>query len=106
MCLIHHSQFHHLCPAQIWPSSATKPQRSPNQHRDIIYGASIQNPLEEDTSPSLDAAGIKRIQGIVGKLLYHARSVKKKLLTTLRYIGSEQAKAIQANNKAANHLLN
>ena len=28
-----------------------KPQRSPHQHREIIYGASIQNPLKEDTSP-------------------------------------------------------
>ena len=39
------------------------PQRSPHQHRKIIYRASIQKPLEEDTSPSLDAAGIKHTQG-------------------------------------------
>ena len=70
-----------------------------------MYGASIQKPLEEDTSPSLDAAGIKRIQGIVNTVIYHAQAVNNKLLTTLRSIGSEQAKSIQATNKAANHLL-
>ena len=48
-----------------------KLQQSPHQHREIIYGASIQKPLEEDTPPRLDAAGIKRIQGIVGTVLYH-----------------------------------
>ena len=55
----------------------SKPQRSPHQHRKIIYGASIQNPLEEDMSPRLDAAGIKRIQGIFVTVLYHDQAVKK-----------------------------
>ena len=82
-----------------------KTQRSPHQHRETIYGASIQKPLEEDTSPSLDAAGINRIQVIVGTVLYHARAVNNKLLTTFSSIGSEQAKATQSNNKEANHLL-
>ena len=52
-----------------------KPQRLPHQHHVIIYGASIQKPLEEDTPPRLDAAGIKRIQVNVGMVLYHAREV-------------------------------
>ena len=82
-----------------------KPQRSPHQHREIIYGASIQKPLEEDTSPSLDASGIKRIQVIVGTVLYHALEVNNKLLTTLSSIGSEKSNATQAINKAANHLI-
>ena len=82
-----------------------KPQHSTHQHRKNIYGASIQKTLEEDTSPSLDAADIKRIQGIVGKVLYHARTVKNKLLATLSSIGSEQSKATQATNKADNHLM-
>ena len=82
-----------------------KPQRSTHQHHKIIYGTSIQKPLEEDTSHRLDAAGIKHIQGIFGMVLYHARAVNNKLLTNLSSIGSEQAKATQATNKAANHLL-
>ena len=82
-----------------------KPQQSPHQHREIIYGASIQNPLEEDTSPSLDAPGIKLIQGIFGTVLYHAQEVNNKLLTTLSSIGSELTRASQATNKSANYLL-
>ena len=42
------------------------------QHLEIIYGASIQKPLEEETSPILYADGIKRIQGIVSTVIYHA----------------------------------
>ena len=82
-----------------------KPHRSPHQHRKIIYGASIQKPLEEDTSPILYAAGIKRTQGIVGTVLYHARAVNNKILATLRSISSEKSKATQATNEADNHLL-
>ena len=83
-----------------------KPQCSPHQHREIIYGAIIQKPLEEDTSPRLYAAGIKHIQGIFGTVLYHARAVNNKLLATLSFIGSEQSKSTQATTKAANHLMN
>ena len=82
-----------------------KPQFSPHQHRVIIYGASIQNPLEEYISPRLDAAGIKRIQVIVGTVLYHARALNNKPLTTLSSTGSEQSKATQATNEVSNHLL-
>ena len=49
-----------------------KPQRSPHQHRKVIYGARIQKPLKEDTSPILDDTGIKHIQEIFGTVLYHA----------------------------------
>eukprot|EP00804_Cyclotella_cryptica_P027241 CCRYP_014349-RA/>CCRYP_014349-RA protein AED:0.16 eAED:0.16 QI:0/0/0/1/1/1/3/0/1022 len=56
-----------------------KPQHAPHKHREIIYGAKEQLLPDRDTSPPLDAAGIKRIQGIVGSLLYYARAVDNKL---------------------------
>ena len=101
----HHGKLHTATPAQIWPSSATQtsaitPPVSQNHIR-----ARIQNPLDEDTPPRLDAAGIKHIQGIVRTVLYHSQAVNNKLLTTLSSIGSEQVRATQATNKAANHLL-
>eukprot|EP00804_Cyclotella_cryptica_P006732 CCRYP_015694-RA/>CCRYP_015694-RA protein AED:0.28 eAED:0.29 QI:0/0/0/1/0.5/0.33/3/0/447 len=37
-----------------------KPQHAPNEHREIIYGAKEQLLPDKDTSPPLDAAGIKR----------------------------------------------
>ena len=50
-----------------------KPQRLPHKHREIIYGASIQKPLDEYTYPRLYVSGIKFIQGIVGTVLYHTQ---------------------------------
>ena len=82
-----------------------KPQQSPHQHHEIIYGARIQNPIEEYTFPPLDASGIKHIQGIFSTVLYHYRAVNKTFLTTISSIGSEQASAPQATTKAASHLL-
>eukprot|EP00804_Cyclotella_cryptica_P009897 CCRYP_014166-RA/>CCRYP_014166-RA protein AED:0.44 eAED:0.44 QI:0/-1/0/1/-1/1/1/0/170 len=49
-----------------------RPVLSPYKAAPIIYGAKIQYTDEADTSPALDILGIKRIQGIVGALLYYA----------------------------------
>ena len=61
----------------------TKPQLSPHRHREIVYGAKEQLTLEEDTSPALNASSIKRVQAIVGALLYYARAVDNKLLAAV-----------------------
>ena len=55
----------------------TKRQHSPHQHRAIVYGQKEQETTPEDTSPPLDAAGVNRVQRIVGALLYYARAVDK-----------------------------
>jgi hypothetical protein len=83
----------------------SKPQQSPHKHRDIVYGAKQQLIPDDDTSPPLTAAGIKRIQGIVGSLLYYARAVDNKLLVALSAISSQQAKATENTAQAANQLL-
>jgi hypothetical protein len=82
-----------------------KPQHSPHAHREIIYGAKEQMVPDDDTSPLLDAAGVKRIQGIIGSLLYYARAVDNKLLATLSTISSQQAKATENTAKAVHQLL-
>eukprot|EP00804_Cyclotella_cryptica_P018740 CCRYP_007222-RA/>CCRYP_007222-RA protein AED:0.44 eAED:0.44 QI:0/0/0/1/0/0/2/0/167 len=51
--------------------------------------------LDKDTSPPLDTAGIKRIQGIVGSLLYYARAGDNKLLVALSTISLQQTAATQ-----------
>ena len=56
-----------------------KPQLSPHKHRTIQYGATVQTALEEDTSAPRSDSGVKRVQGIVGALLYYARAVEKNL---------------------------
>jgi hypothetical protein len=83
-----------------------KPQHSPHKHRPITYGAKAQlSNDDEDTSPPLDAAGIKRVQRIVGSLLYYARAVDNKLLCTLSAIGMNQAAATQSTLAECNQLL-
>ena len=82
-----------------------KHQLSPHFHREIVYGAKEQLTQEEDTSPVLDAAGIKRVQAIVRALLYYARAVDNKLLVTLSIIGGQQSSATEKTNEAINHLL-
>ena len=50
-----------------------KPQHSPHKHCPVTYGAKAKfSNGDKDTSPPLNAAGIKRVQGIVGCLLYYA----------------------------------
>ncbi|MBM4179865.1 MAG: hypothetical protein FJ211_11150, partial [Ignavibacteria bacterium] len=82
-----------------------KPQHAPHKHRPIVYGAKEHLLPEDDTSPLLDTEGIKRIQGIVGSLLYYARAVDNKLLATLSTISSQQAKATQNTANAVSQLL-
>eukprot|EP00804_Cyclotella_cryptica_P004183 CCRYP_014549-RF/>CCRYP_014549-RF protein AED:0.42 eAED:0.42 QI:0/-1/0/1/-1/1/1/0/277 len=82
-----------------------QPQHAPHKHRKIIYGAKEQLLPDNDTSPALDAAGIKCIQGIVGSLLYYARAVDNKLLVALSTISSQQTAATQDTAAAVHQLL-
>ena len=65
-----------------------KPQYLPHKHRPIDYGAKQQVVQPADTSPSLDDKGIKRVQGILGALLYVVRAANNKLLVAFNAIGS------------------
>ena len=66
-----------------------KAKLSPHKHREVIHGAKEQLTHEDDTSPPLDNQGTKRIQSIIGALLYYARAVDKHLLVSLISIGSQ-----------------
>ena len=68
-----------------------KPQYSPHNHRHIKYGAKQQIVQPTDTSQSLDDKGIKRVQGIVGALLYVGIVINKKLLVALSVIGAPKS---------------
>ena len=81
-----------------------KPQLPPYQHHEIVYGAKQQLAPDNNTSPRLDKTGIKRVQRIVGALIYYAWAVDNKLLVSLSAIGYQQA-AATANTAAAVHQL-
>ncbi len=57
------------------------------------FRTEAQVPLPPETSPKLDAKGIKRVQQIVGSMLYYARAVNMTVLKALRSITVEQTKA-------------
>ena len=71
----------------------------------MIYGAKEQLSTEDDTTPPLDSQGTKRVQGIVGALLYYAQAVEKESLFGLSAIGSQQASATQRTNESINQIL-
>ena len=78
---------------------------SPHKHRPIDYGATQQLVQPTDTSKPLNEKGIKRIQGIVGALLYRGREVNNKLLVALSAIGAQQAATTEATAEAIEQLL-
>jgi hypothetical protein len=84
-----------------------KKKNSPHLHHEIIYGAKQQYATNDvDTSPPLDATGIKWCQCEIGCLLYYARAVDNKLLMTLSAIGASQASATENTRNEINKLLN
>ena len=58
-----------------------------------------------DTSPPLNEKGIKRVQVIVGDLLYDLRSVNNKLILALSVIGAQQAAATKETADVIEQLL-
>ena len=91
-------KYGHPCPS--------KPQLPPQKHCEVIYGVKEQFAQEEDTSPPLDNQGTKRIQGIVGAMLYYARAMKNNLHVGLSDIESHQAAATKRTNESFNQILN
>ena len=61
-----------------------RPQLSPHKHREIKYGSKTQFVPDVETSPQLSLAGIRRVKGILGDLLYYSRVVNNKILVSLR----------------------
>ena len=81
------------------------PQHSPHSWTAPQYGAKTQLTNPVDTSAKLDPAGVKRLQEVVGTLLYYARAVDSTMLVALGTLASAQTKATAATNIAINHLL-
>jgi hypothetical protein len=71
----------------------------------IVFGQTTQLTHEEPYSPPLSTEGIKRIQGIIGALLYYPRAVENMLFATLSTLSSQQATATKATNGTINQLL-
>jgi hypothetical protein len=91
------TRYKHLMP--------TKRQLSPHKHCEIIFGQTTQLTYVDPYSPPLSTEGVKRIQGIIGALLYYACAVNNKLLATRSTLSSQQATATEVTDVAMNQLL-
>ncbi len=69
------------------------------------YGANAQAPFPIDASLPLDTKGIRRIQKIVGSILFYARAVDMTVLMALSSIASEQLKATELTMQRCTQLL-
>ena len=68
-------------------------------------GSEAQAPLPPNVSPTLDEKGIKRIQQIVGSILYYAHAVDMTVLAALSTIAIDQTKATKQTMKRCIKLL-
>lgn len=81
-----------------------QPCDAPHEYRKMEYGP--PQCIPNDESPELDKKGIRRIQEIVGMLLFYARCVNNTMLPALNAIAMTQAKATETVAKRVAHLLN
>ena len=82
-----------------------KPQLPPHKCYEVKYGSKTQLAPEKDASKPLKDTEIRRVQTIVGALLWIGRAVNNKLLVALSAIGYQQASATEDTNKAIHQLL-
>jgi hypothetical protein len=90
-------EYNHAMPTRLqWCPYSPEPKQ---------FGSKAQAPLPPDESPELDAKGIKRIQQIVGSILYYTHAVDMTVLVALGTIAIEQTKATQRTRDQSIQLL-
>jgi hypothetical protein len=82
-----------------------KPQHSPHAAPPRKFGQDAQEPIEHDHQPILPPDQIKRIQQIIGTILYYARAVDITTLVALSSIAAEQTKATESTETKIVQLL-
>ena len=82
-----------------------RPQNSPHAAPPRLFGKEAQIPLDHDPEPILPPDRIKRIQQIIGTIMYYARAVDLTTLVALSSIAAEQTKATKNTEKRVAQLL-
>jgi hypothetical protein len=83
-----------------------RPIHSPHVYTVPTYGKDAQYTPEAKLSTPLDTGDIKKLQQVLGVLLFYARMVDNTLLLDLNTLSSEQTKATNLTMDALIHLLN
>jgi hypothetical protein len=84
----------------------SKPEHAPHDWKPPQYGAKIQYAESPDETPYLDVADKKRVQEVLGTLLYYARAIDITMLKAIGTIATQQANPTEATMKALVKLLN
>ena len=82
-----------------------RPQHSPYVIAPKKYGKDSHDPLPPDESPPVSKEKIKRIQVVVGSILFYARSVDSTFLVILNSIAIQQTSATNNTLKITKDLL-
>jgi hypothetical protein len=84
----------------------SRPQHAPHLYTAQKYGPGAQYaPDEEETSP-LDAANVKKLQQVLGVLLFYARMVDNTLLVDVNLLSAQQSTATESTMTKLTTLLN
>ena len=83
----------------------TRPQNSPHEWIAPNYGARKQY-ATQDFSPALDVSDKKRVQEVLGTLLYYARAIDSTMLPAIGTLATQQSSPTTATMNAITHLLN
>jgi hypothetical protein len=90
-------EYKHIMPPKIQPCPySPEPKKS---------GTEAQAPHPPDSTPKLDAKGIKRVQKTVGSILFYARAVDMMVLMALSLIAAEQTKVMEKTMARCTQLL-
>lgn len=83
-----------------------KPEHAPHAHQAIVYGKGPQLTAAPDTSAPLNPAETKRLQELLGTLLYYGQAIDSSILVALGTLASQQSKGTKATARAMTQLLN
>ena len=86
-------------------STPTHPQHAPHAWTAPRYGAGQQF-VVPDVTPVLDLHDLKRVQEVLGTLLYYSHAIDCTMLPTLGTLATQQATPTVATLTAITHLLN
>jgi hypothetical protein len=81
-------KFQHIIPK--------KPQHAPHPWNAPVYGATQQYADDEDSTPKLEASSTKKVQEIVGSLLYYALALDNTMLVALGDLAAAQSQPTSA----------
>ena len=84
----------------------SKPQPCPYSPTPKQYSANAQAPIPANTSPRLSPDEIKKIQQVIGNILYNAHAVDITVLMALSLIAIKQSKEATNSMEKAQQLLN